>query len=275
MIPLAVSQESSGRRNGFTQIALVSRVGEAGLNFVASEEPTPFAATRPIDAVQGLAAAGGGMLLLVAIGLAATRAPPQEQRGAAIAGAIGAIAIGVPILLAVFGLDFVNPRNLIAALVPLSILLAIGFGSPGAGRLGEGAALVACVLFAGVLVVVNASAQMQRPDWRGAAAALESSGRGRVFVVPRNGDDPLDYYLGAHKADPGSTRIRTSEIDVLSTNYGVKAPAGPFKRVDVEGRAPIFILWRYRASHPTTVRLRDLAGRPVLSERSAVLVRGG
>jgi len=79
LIPLAVSQESSGRRNGFTQIALVSRVGEAGLNFVASEEPTPFAATRPIDAVQGLAAAGGGMLLLVAIGLAATRAPPRSS----------------------------------------------------------------------------------------------------------------------------------------------------------------------------------------------------
>jgi hypothetical protein len=209
----------------------------------------------------------------MAIGLVATRAPPGNQRGAAIAGAIGAIAIGAPILLAVFGLDFLNPRNLIAALVPLLILLAIGFGSPGAGRLGEGAALVACVLFAGVLVAVNASAQMQRPDWRGAATALESSGPGRVFVVPRNGDDPLDYYLGAHKADGG--RIRTSEIDVLNTNYGVNAPPGPFKRVDVERRAPSFILWRYRASHATTVRLPDLAGSRVLSERSAVLVRGG
>jgi hypothetical protein len=147
-----------------------------------------------------------------------------------IAGAIGATAIGLPIVLAVLGLDFLNPRNLIAALVPLLILVAIGFGSPGSGRLGESASLAACTLFAGVLVVVNTSAQMQRPR-------LDS----------------------------------TPEIDVLSTNFRVE----PFKRVDEERRAPIFFLWRYRANRTVTVRVRDLAGDRVLSERSAVLVPDG
>ena len=57
-----------------------------------------------------------------------------------------------------------------------------------------------CALFAGVLVAVDVSAQMQRPDWRGAAEALAPAGEARVFVVPRNGDDPLAYYLGARKS---------------------------------------------------------------------------
>jgi hypothetical protein len=174
----------------------------------------------------------------------------------------------------VLGLDFINPRNLIGALVPLLIVLAIGFGSRGAGKAGLAAGAAICALFAGVLVAVDVSAQMQRPDWRGAAEALASTGEARVFVVPRNGDDPLAYYLGARKsAGVGPRRIRAREIDVLSTNYRVKRPRGSFELVDHERRAPFFLLWRYRPRRPQPIRLRDLAGRHVLSERSSVLIR--
>jgi hypothetical protein len=152
--------------------------------------------------------------------------------------------------------------------------LAVGFGLRGAGSSGQIAAWVTCLLFGAVLLAVNVSAQMQRPDWRGAAQALESSPQTRVFVVPHNGDDPLAYYLGAHKPRPGMKRVRTSEIGVLSTNYDVTAPPG-FKLVHSERRAPIFLLWRYEAKHPRPVLLRRLSGGRVLSERSSILVSGG
>jgi hypothetical protein len=173
--------------------------------------------------------------------------------------------------LAVLGLDFINPRNLIGALVPFLIVLAIGFGCRGAGRAGLAAGVTTCALFAGVVIAVAVSAQMQRPDWRGAAEALASNGEPRVFVVLRNGVGPLAYYLSARKLNPGES-VRAREIDVLSTNYRVKRPPGPFRLVDQERRAPTFFLWRYRARRPRQLRLRDLAGRRVLGERSSVLL---
>jgi mannosyltransferase len=273
LVPLAVAQESGGRRNGFTATPLASRVGETGLNLVASEEPAPFAGNTGIDAVQLAAAVGGTLLLAAAIALAVTRASPEEQSGAIVAGVVIGGALALPLLLAVLGLDFINPRNLIGVLVPLLIVLAIGFGSRGAGRAGLAGGAATCALFAGVLAAVNVSAQMQRPDWRGAADALASTGEARVFVVPRNGDDPLAYYLGARKSAVGPNRIRAREIDVLSTNYRVKPPPGSFELVHEERRAPFFLLWRYRARRPQPIRLRDLAGRQVLSERSSVLIR--
>jgi hypothetical protein len=64
-------------------------------------------------------------------------------------------------------------------------------------------------------------------------------------------------------------------IPVLSTNYKVRRPPGPFHQADEQGLAPYFVLWRYEAKHPVRVRLRDLKGDRVLSERSAVLFRAG
>jgi mannosyltransferase len=273
LIPLAVAQEGEGRRNLFTDTALASRTGETALNLVASEEPAPFAGNRTIDAIQLVAAVGGVALLAAAIALTVTRASREERGGAIAAGVVGGGALALPLLLAVVGLDFVNPRNLIGALVPLLIVLAIGFGGRGAGRAGLAAGATTCGQFAGVLIAVAISAQMQRPDWRGAAEALASRGEARVFVVPRSGDDPIAYYLGARKpAGVEHRRVRAREIDVLSTNYRIKRPAGPFELVDQERRAPFFLLWRYRAPRPLPIRLRHLTGRRVLGERSAVLV---
>jgi mannosyltransferase len=274
LIPLALSQEDSGRRNGFTQTPLAPRMEESALNFVASEEPAPFAASTEIDALQAVAAICGALLLLTAVFLISTRSSPDEQSAAMIIGTVSAAAIGVPLLLAIGGIDFINPRNLIGALVPLLLLLAVAFGLRGAGWTGQIAAWITCLLFGAVLLAANVSAQMQRPDWRGAAQALESSPQTRILVVPHNGDDPLSYYLGAHKPGPGIKRVRTSEIAVLSTNYDVTAPPG-FKLVHSEGRARIFILWQYEAKHPRPVLLRRLADGRVLNERSSILVSGG
>jgi len=277
LVPLAVAQEGGGRRNGFTDIPLISRVGELCLNFVAGQEPSPFAGSHAVDALQLLALLGGGLLTAGAIYLVVQRGQRRDRRAALVAGVVGGGAIGVPLLPAVVGIDFINPRNLIAALVPLLILDAIGFGMPRSGRLGLAGGGALCAMFGVVVVAINVSAQMQRPDWRGAADAIEASAPGaQAFVVPRNGDDPLAYYLGAEVVHHGGpSAVRTDVIPVLSTNYKVRRPPGPFHQADEQGLAPYFVLWRYEAKHPVRVRLRDLKGDRVLSERSAVLFRAG
>jgi hypothetical protein len=126
-----------------------------------------------------------------------------------------------------------------------------------------------------VLVATNLSAQMQRPDWRGAAEAMEDlTPAANVFVVPRNGDDPLRYYLDAEKPINGKpVRVRTSAITVLSTTYHVTPPPGPFQLEDEQGLAPAFIVWPYVATRAHAVRLHDLTGDRVIGERSTVLFR--
>ena len=168
------------------------------------------------------------------------------------------------------GFDFVNPRNLIGAVVPLLIVLAIGFGGRGAGKAGLAAAAATCALFAGVLVAVDVSGQMQRPDWRGAGEALASTGEPRVLVVPRSGDDPLAYYLDARKPAASGRRVRAREIDVLSTNYRVKRPPGPFELVDEEGERRSFSSGA--TGRPGPGGSAGPGRRRVLGERSAVLV---
>jgi mannosyltransferase len=275
LIPLAVAQEGGGRRNGFTETPLASRIGELTLNFVAGQDPSPFAGSRPIDALQLAALVIGGALAVLAIVLLLRSGSREERRAGVIAGAVGGGAILLPVALAVVGIDFINPRNLVGALVPLLIFAAIGLSVRRMQLLGVLGGAAACVLFAIVLVATNLSAQMQRPDWRGAAEAMEDlTPAANVFVVPRNGDDPLRYYLDAEKPIKGKpARVRTPTIAVLSTSYHVTPPPGPFRLEGAQGRAPNFIVWPYVATRPHGVRLHDLTGNHVIAERSTVLFR--
>lgn len=273
LLPLAHAQEGEGRRNGFTEIALPTRAGEVAVDYVASEEPDPLAGSSRVDAIQLGTAVGGGLALLGALWLIARRASEVEQRAAALAGGVAASAILIPLLLAVAGLDFINPRNLIAGLVPILALAAIGFGAERSGRLGAIAALATCVIFAGVVLAVSFSAEMQRPDWRSAAEAMGEAHGPRLIVTNRNGDDPLAYYLGAEKFEGGrfTKGVEVSQIEALSTNFHVRPPPG-FRLADEQGLAPLFILWRFESGAPRRVRPADLAGGRVLSERSAALL---
>jgi hypothetical protein len=87
--------------------------------------------------------------------------------------------------------------------------------------------------------------------------------------------EAISYYLGLDRLhEGGPNHLRTAVIPVLSTNYRVQRPPGPFRLTDQQ-RLAFFILWRYAADHPRRVRLRALTGNQVLSERSAVLFRTG
>jgi mannosyltransferase len=276
LLPLAVAQEGSGRRNLFADVPLLDRAREGALNFVASEEPGWLAGSHSVDDVQRVAALAGLILVIAGGVLVLRRGLPDEKRGAAAAATVGVTAFLAPFALAAAGLDLVDPRNLIGSLVPLLIAGGIAFGLRNSRSLGLVCAAAAALLFATVLLAVYVSAQMQRSDWRGAAAAIGSPRGPRVLVVPRNGDDGLVYYLHAREFERRRFQrgIRVREIDVLSTAFAISPPGKGMTLVEQRGLAPSFILRRYRSRHPVLVRPQDVAGRQILTERSKVLLDG-
>ena len=217
------------------------------------------------------------MLAIAAIVLLRRRGLPPERRGGAIAAAVGLAAIALPFALALVGFDFVDPRNLIGSLVPLLVAGGIAFGLERARLAGAVCAAIAAAMFCVVLVAVYVSSQMERPDWRGLAAAIGPPSGLRVVVVPVNGDDGLAYYLNAKEFSRRPFRgrgVRTRDIVVVSKNPAITPPGHGFKLVDRRRIGPPFTLRRYRSPRRVRIRYQEVAGNRVLMERSKVLVDG-
>lgn len=205
LVPLAVIQEHGGRSNEFTAVPLASRAFATLVRFATVEGPHPFSGMGDtIPAQRALAAATVAVLALGAwAGL--RRGARAERRGAALAGAVGAGAFGLPLLLAAGGLDYVDSRNLAVALVPLLVAAAIGLGAlrlPAARIAAAGASLA---LFVGAFALAETTPALERTDWAALAAAVERVPRGAEILVPRHSGTPIDYYDHAGLAALGAT----------------------------------------------------------------------
>jgi hypothetical protein len=100
-------------------------------------------------------------------------------------------------VLAAAGADYVITRNMLAALVPLLIVLAAGFGARAAGRLGIAGAAALCALSVALVVAVPLDARYQRSDWRAIAEALGPAPASRAIVIsPASDTAALEHYLG-------------------------------------------------------------------------------
>ncbi len=258
LLPLALHQQGGDRMNSFAENPLASRAGTSLLDFVASDEPDPPGGPRP-DAVLIVAGIGGVLLLAGTVAVAVQRGLPDERRGMAAAGAIGAAAILLPLLLALLGTDLYKPHNLIGALPPLLLVAAIGFGVERGGRLGLAGAIATCALFAGIVAIVNANPRMQRPDWRGAASAIGPGRTSRIIVGPYVAGKPLTYYLGGPQFTAGDRGcVRAHQLYVLSPNRHVNAPGHGFRLEWTRRLPPTFTLRRYVAQGAPCMAASDL-----------------
>ncbi|MDQ3729621.1 MAG: glycosyltransferase family 39 protein [Actinomycetota bacterium] len=281
LVPLTLTQQGSERRDGFADRPVAERVAEVGLNYVASEDPDPLSGSRRVDAVQ-FGAGVVGLILVCLAGLILARrwAPHDEDEGSALLpaernaslllAALAGITIGVPALLAFAGLDLLNPRNLLAGVVPVLLVAALVFGN-GRRRLAAIGLAATATLFAAVVVAVNLSAEMQREDWRGAAEAMGEPAGVRIVVAPKNGDDPLELYLDAVKFEGPRFEdgLDVEEIEVLGTGGTVHAPEGYEERSTVS-LPPLFELTSFVAPGTRRLAPEDLYG--VLGGRTVVLI---
>jgi 4-amino-4-deoxy-L-arabinose transferase-like glycosyltransferase len=175
----------------------------------------------PVEGASGpWAIAVAVVLLTIAAALAALRSgDAATRRVAAVAGIAAAVSIGAPIALTIVGIDYLTPRYLLPAWVPLAFLWAAPLAVAGRRWI---VAAAACVALAAASAYLLATPGVQRQDWRSVARALGPAPPGdRAVVAPRLGV-PLRLYMTPDELDhglaPSSLRRATvTEIAVIGT----------------------------------------------------------
>lgn len=188
LAPLAIHQASLGHAEWIGEFSLGHRLWETAATFVTGETGDIIGQPeRPALAFAPLA------LCLAAFVLLAWRGDRDERRAAALPLSAALAALGIPVALAIASAskDYVLARNLIPALAPLLVLVAIGVTVRGARRLGAvvgGALLLYSAVFC---VAASTVPQLQRPDWGAVAARLGEPQRPRAMVTWTLGEAPL------------------------------------------------------------------------------------
>jgi mannosyltransferase len=220
---------------------------------------------------------GHGIELLVALAILAGVAlglwrmtgpgrPRSPTRGVSIALTIAACGVLLPIVLVALGADYLAPRNLVAAMIPVTAVIAVVVTWPAAGGAARTAGLGATIAVASAIVVaflaisidIELSPRLQRGNWRGLATALRDAPSDRVITTVELGTAPLEYYLPGLRGVHSGSFVRVREID--ETGYkplvaGAGEPPAPgfhlLARVDVDG------LVAYRFVSPVARRVSE------------------
>jgi mannosyltransferase len=208
LLPLVHWQR--GNPDWIQDLSLTTRLVEVPRNFaVGVSEPRVWL---------GLVVA----LLISAAVLLLVRAERRDRRAAAIAFAVGALTLILPLLAATVG-DYVLTRNLLVAWVPLAVAVAIACGARRAGGAGLVVASGLCAAWLAAVVNVASDSRLQRADWQQAASLIGEAPRDRLVLAwPEWGASPLgDELPGARRFVPGDA-ARVAEISML----GTASPAG-------------------------------------------------
>jgi mannosyltransferase len=270
LLPLAISQNSTGNASWIAPIPLLPRLGQILPQFLTGfQTPAEQLLQRTAE-----------VIALLALVLLAARADAGERRGALIAGKLVLAGFVLNLLLIVGGVDDLITRNVLA-LWPLAVVLvAGGLGARRAGALGVGATVLLCAIGVFATVAVATDRSFQRPDWRGVARVLgarPSTGpTPRMILVQRYRDLlPLSLYL-PHLRFEGAAGTRVSEFDVVSISsprvqlcwWGAACNLSG-SRIQSSYAIPGFhVLWRRQAYQFTVMRL--VAEHPVLVTPAAV-----
>jgi uncharacterized membrane protein len=278
LVPLVLHQMSYNHAEWIGRFSLGHRVWESAATFFTGETGDIIGGPeRPSLAYLPLALAAG------CCGLLALRGERDEKRAAAVPLAVVAVTIAVPLLLAIASTskDYFLARNLLPALVPLLLVVAIGSTARRARRLGLvlAAGLVAYSL--AFCVWVSVDEELQRPDWHRVADHLGEPQAPRATVLWTLGEAPLRYYLSSgaiqlHPAEGFDWLVR--EIDFVSD--GPAPPPrrllGPgFREVAHEDLGRLF-LRRYRLAAPglAPLRLREVREASLHWRTNGILMDG-
>jgi mannosyltransferase len=211
---------------GVALVPLVLAQGGHGTQWISSWALSSRVQTIPQYYLTGYSGAplGHGIELLIGLLIAAGLAlgiwrgiTGEGRRGALLALVIAACGVLIPLALALLGADYLAPRNVIAAMVPLSAVIALVVAAPSTGRLGLAIAALITLAFLAISIDVSFNIRLQRSDWRGVAKALRIGLAGsrsqRVITIEELGSAPLEYYMPPlHNLISGQS-IRVREID--------------------------------------------------------------
>jgi mannosyltransferase len=198
-----------------------------------------------------------------------------RRAGVWIALVIAACGVIIPIVLVGFGADYLAPRNLVAAMIPLTVAIAVVGVWPGTGRTGIVLSALIAGAFLAISLDVDASPRLQRGNWRGVATALRGEPFERAITTVELGSAPLEYYLhGLHELHARRS-VLVREID--ETGYAPlrasagESPAPGFRlkaRLDIDG----LIVYRFVSARARLVSEEALRRHVITLAAPNVLV---
>jgi 4-amino-4-deoxy-L-arabinose transferase-like glycosyltransferase len=263
LLPLAISQNSTGNASWIAPIPLVPRLAQIVPEFlIGFQAPAARVLERVAEAC-----------VLIAFILLAVRSDRFERQGAFMAGVIAVAGLLLNLLLIAAGIDDLITRNVLSLWPPIAIVVAAGLGARRAGLLGTAAAVALCATGVVAVAGVAFDRNFQRPDWRAVGRVLgaqpaPSVAQRAILVQDYRDALPLSLYLPhLHFLRGGSARV--TELDVVS----IRAPRVPLcwwgaacnlsgsrmqRSYAIEGFRPV---WRRRVFQFTVLHL--VATRPV------------
>jgi Dolichyl-phosphate-mannose-protein mannosyltransferase len=199
----------------------------------------------------------------------------REERGAAVVLAVAASGVLAPVLLALLGADYLAPRNLVAAMVPVSVLLAIVIVAQRTGRVGIGMAGLLALAFFALTIDVSLSPRLQRGDWEALARVLRKAQPQHVITTVELGAAPLEYYLSPLHNLPSARSVRVTEID--ETGYAplrrsAASPPAPGFHLSERRNLHGLIVYRFISSAPVTISEEVLRRHVITDAHPEVLV---
>lgn len=253
LVPVALKQRSHGYADWIAEDSLLTRCAQVVKQFLVGLDGPAERATAALAALLVLA----GLWHLV------RNSDKRRREGAAIAAAVGILAILGPLLIALAGADYFNARNVIAALVPFSLVAGACWASP--PRFAHLLLTAYVVLSVFIVATFETDVRFQRDDWRGAAHDLGPPDGARAIIVePDVGVIPLRFYL------PSTTDLPRRGIrarDVVYVGMGEKSPGTaatapeprtlqpplPGFRLVEQRRAETYTILRFRSRQPVTI----------------------
>jgi mannosyltransferase len=267
LIPLALAQGGHGTQ-WIGEWALSARLETIPQYYLTGYSGAPLG--HGVELAVALA-------ILAGIGYGLWRAlTPRESDAALLALGLAACGVLIPVAMALGGADYLAPRNVVAAMIPLTAGTAVIVVSRRTGRVGMALAGLIVLGFLALSVDVNLSPRLQRGDWRGLAQAIGRTHRARVLTTVELGAAPLEYYLPPLRNLRQGALAAVSEID--ETGYAPlrpgagESPAPGFhlaQQRDVHG----LILYRFLAPVPRLVSEAALREHVIAEGRPEVLVR--
>ncbi len=210
LIPLALSQNGTGRANWIAHSPLGRRSAQIFPQFAAGFSSPAYSVLEPL----ALALAIFGLLLLL------TRSVGPERRGALIAGSLALAGLVLAYLLVAGGVDDLLTRNVLAIWLPAALAVAGGFAARRTRLIGPAAAAALCAIGVAATIGIAVNRDFQRPDWRGVVRVLGARPAGaaasRAILVQHYRDLlPLSLYLPRLKF-VGRAGATVSELDIVS-----------------------------------------------------------
>ncbi|MHB1539246.1 MAG: glycosyltransferase family 39 protein [Solirubrobacteraceae bacterium] len=283
---------------GFALIPLALAQGGKGTQWIGHWPLSSRLQAIPDYYLTGYSGAplGHGIELLVALPLIGAfahglhrRLSAHERRGAAIAFALAACGVLIPIAIIALGLDYLAPRNLIGAMVAVTAVLAVVGAARSTGWVGPALIALAALAFLAVCIDVDLNARLQRGNWNGVAQVLrqapasvragargapEKAGR-RVIVTVHLGSAPLEYYIPGIEPLRDTPSVTVSEIDEVGYPPllpSASSPPAPGFRLVSHREVSGLDVYRFVSSTPRRVSAGTLRVARVVDTKEAVNV---